>query len=67
MDNYHGSCPRCGSHRWVSVSLDEAWTRIPQCVPCGAYHDHYLGPGWKNPDYARHRQQQLAENGDNDE
>lgn len=40
-------CRRCGSPRWVSVSLDEGWTRLAQCVPCGAYHPDKLGPGWK--------------------
>lgn len=39
-------CPRCGSPRWVSASLDEGWTRIAQCIPCGAYGDK-LGPGWR--------------------
>ncbi|MDB4928308.1 MAG: hypothetical protein JWM10_792 [Myxococcaceae bacterium] len=42
---YTGCCPRCGSPRWVSVSLDGAWPRVPQCVPCGAYHETVLGPG----------------------
>jgi len=40
-------CPRCGSDRWVSVSLDGGWTRLAQCVPCGQVHAK-LGPGWKN-------------------
>lgn len=31
------TCPRCGSPRWVSASLNEGLTRIPQCVPCGHY------------------------------
>lgn len=39
------TCPRCGSPRWVSVSLDEGWTRRAQCVPCGAYHPGVIGPG----------------------
>lgn len=44
-------CPRCGSNRWVSVSLDYAITRIPQCVPCGHYdHTIVLGPGWRAND-----------------
>lgn len=40
------TCPRCGSDRWVSVSLDEGWTRRAQCVPCGQVHAP-LGPGWR--------------------
>jgi hypothetical protein len=44
---YEGLCPRCRSNRWVSVSLNGGFTRIPQCIPCGAYHDHALGPGWR--------------------
>ena len=32
-------CPRCGSERWVAVSLDHSWTRTVQCVPCGRYDD----------------------------
>lgn len=46
-DDYIGTCPRCGSPRWVSVSLNEGYTRVPQCVPCGAIHKATLGPGWK--------------------
>ena len=45
VDDYTGTCPRCGSPRWVSVSLDGAWTRRPQCVPCGAIHPYVLGQG----------------------
>lgn len=41
------TCPRCGSPRWVSVSLDEGWTRRAQCIPCGAYHAPVIGPGYK--------------------
>jgi hypothetical protein len=37
-------CPRCGSDRWVSVSLDEGYTRRAQCIPCGHVHAA-LGPG----------------------
>lgn len=40
-------CPKCGSPRWVSVSLDGGWTRRAQCVPCGAYHRPTIGPGYK--------------------
>lgn len=43
------TCPRCGSLRWVSVSLNGGWTRLAQCVPCGAYHKVVIGPGWKSP------------------
>ena len=60
-------CPRCGSPRWVSVSLDEGYTRRAQCVPCGAYHKPVIGPGWKSkrfrdpeaehPDYREERNQ----------
>lgn len=32
-------CMRCGSHEWVSVSLDGGCTRRYQCVPCGAIGD----------------------------
>ncbi len=39
-------CPACGSTSWVSVSLDEGWTRRAQCVPCGKVHA-LLGPGWR--------------------
>jgi hypothetical protein len=42
-------CPRCGSTRWVSVSLDTGFTRHAQCVPCGAYHKPVIGPGYKSP------------------
>lgn len=42
-------CPRCGSPRWVSVSLNGGYTRHAQCVPCGAYHPVVIGPGWKSP------------------
>lgn len=45
IDDYKGACPRCGSTRWVSVSLNGGWTRVPQCVPCGAIHPATLGPG----------------------
>jgi transcription elongation factor Elf1 len=45
-DHEEHRCPRCGSKSWVSVSLNGGYTRIAQCVPCGAYGD-YLGPGWK--------------------
>lgn len=41
-------CPRCGSARWVSVSLDGGYTRRAQCVPCGAHHKPMIGPGWKS-------------------
>lgn len=39
-------CPACGSTSWVSVSLDEGYTRKAQCVPCGKVHAN-LGPGWR--------------------
>lgn len=42
-------CPNCGSPRWVSVSLNEGLTRLAQCIPCGAYHDVIIGPGWQSP------------------
>ncbi|MEV4705046.1 hypothetical protein [Actinoplanes sp. NPDC049316] len=29
------ACRRCGSPRWVPVSLDQGFTRRRQCVPCG--------------------------------
>jgi len=45
-DHEEHRCPRCGSKSWVSVSLNGGWTRLAQCVPCGAYGDK-LGPGWK--------------------
>jgi transcription elongation factor Elf1 len=45
------TCPRCGSPRWVSVSLDEGWTRRAQCVPCGAIHRPVIGPGWQSPGF----------------
>jgi hypothetical protein len=41
------TCPRCGSPRWVAVSLDEGYTRRRQCVPCGRIHPGVIGPGWK--------------------
>ncbi len=44
-------CPRCGSPRWVGVSLDEGWTRRAQCVPCGALHEPVIGPGWQSPKF----------------
>lgn len=44
-------CPQCGSTRWVSVSLDEGWTRRAQCVPCGAYHKPMIGPGYKSKQF----------------
>lgn len=44
-------CPRCRSPRWLSVSLDGAWTRRAQCVPCGALHPPVIGPGWQSPSY----------------
>ena len=44
-------CPRCGSHRWVSVSLNGGWTRRAQCVPCGAIHEPVIGPGWQASNY----------------
>ena len=58
-------CPQCGSIKWVSVSLDEGWTRRAQCIPCGAYHAvGVIGPGYKarnsqdkeavHPDYRKH-------------
>lgn len=51
-DEYEGRCHRCGSDRWGSVSLDGAWTRIPQCVPCGAYHRGVkLGHGSEHPHF----------------
>jgi rubredoxin len=45
-DDGEHRCPRCGSTRWVSVSLDEGYTRRAQCIPCGHVHAK-LGPGWK--------------------
>lgn len=45
------TCPRCGSLRWVSVSLDGGWTRRAQCVPCGAYHAGSIGPGWRSSNF----------------
>lgn len=42
-------CPQCGSKRWVSVSLNGGYTRLAQCVPCGAYHKPVIGPGWRSP------------------
>jgi hypothetical protein len=47
VERYEGTCPRCGSPHWTGVSLNGGYTRIPQCVPCGAYHQHTLGPGWR--------------------
>lgn len=54
-------CSGCGSPRWVSVSLDDGYTRRAQCIPCGTYHEPVIGPGWQsarfrdpsalNPDY----------------
>jgi hypothetical protein len=44
-------CPRCGSPRWVAVSLDGGWTRRAQCVPCGAYHEPVIGPGFLSRRY----------------
>lgn len=44
-------CPACGSTRWVSVSLDEGWSRRAQCVPCGAYHAPMIGYGYKSAHY----------------
>lgn len=41
------ACPRCGSPQWVSVSLDEGYTRHAQCVPCGTMHPGVIGPGWR--------------------
>jgi transcription elongation factor Elf1 len=40
-------CPVCGSERWVSISLDQGYTRRAQCVPCGAIHPGVIGPGWR--------------------
>lgn len=59
------SCASCGSVRWVSVSLDEGWTRRAQCIPCGAYHPvGVIGPGYRarnfqdeeavHPDYRKY-------------
>lgn len=49
-------CPRCGSDRKVSTSLDCGYTRTPQCVPCGHYDTATtLGPGWR----AEHEQRQA--------
>jgi len=58
-------CPRCRSDRWVSVSLDGGYTRRAQCIPCGAYHEPVIGPGWRaknsndpeavHPDYREDR------------
>ena len=43
-------CPKCGSTRWVSTSIDQGYSRIPQCVPCGHYDTlTRLGPGWRSP------------------
>lgn len=41
-------CPRCGSPRWASVSLDGGYTRRAQCIPCGTYHKPVIGPGWRS-------------------
>ena len=41
-------CPRCGSNRFVSVSLNGGHTRRPQCVPCGKIHPGYTGGGWRS-------------------
>lgn len=45
-DHVEHRCPSCGSTSWVSVSLDEGYTRRAQCVPCGKVHAR-LGPGWR--------------------
>lgn len=59
---YEGRCPRCGSDRWISVSLNEGYTRIPQCVQCGTYHGGVvLGPGWKHPDFYTERSPRASE------
>lgn len=42
-------CKRCGANRFVSVSLTKGCTRVPQCVPCGAYQSDYYGHGWRSP------------------
>jgi uncharacterized Zn finger protein len=42
-------CPRCGSNRFVSVSYDRGYTRLPQCVPCGQVHPDYFGHGSQSP------------------
>lgn len=47
-DEAERTCPRCGSPEWVSVSLDQGYTRRAQCVPCGHYHPGILGPGWRS-------------------
>lgn len=36
-DGVH-KCPRCGSMKWVGVSLDGGYSRRAQCVPCGHVH-----------------------------
>ncbi len=43
-DDTTRTCPRCGSPEWVSISLDQGYTRRAQCVPCGAIHRDALGP-----------------------
>jgi|SRR6185295_2120808 len=37
-EKYQGTCPRCGSPRWVRASVNGGATVFPQCVPCGAAH-----------------------------
>lgn len=41
-------CPACGSNRFISISLNEGVTRVPQCVPCGKVHPDYYGWGWQS-------------------
>lgn len=41
-EDYTGTCGRCGSLRWVSVSFNGGLTRVPQCVPCGFLHPYVV-------------------------
>jgi hypothetical protein len=48
MPEENFQCQRCGSSRFVSISLDGGYTRRPQCVPCGRVDSRYFGHGWKS-------------------
>lgn len=42
-------CSRCGSNRFVAVSLDRGLSRRAQCIPCGHIEPAALPRDWTSP------------------
>lgn len=42
-------CSKCGSNRFVAVSLDRGTSRRAQCIPCGHIEPAALPKDWESP------------------